>query len=124
MSAQDGVEAAVNDPPDLILLDNRLPDAAGRDVLRTVALHEATAAILPFVLSADSAAAVADELIATGAVEFGLKPFDVRQFLLRLDSHLAIHDTVVDGNPRQVIDRPARRSIQRWMMQPLPGNCG
>ena len=32
-TGRDGVKAAVDDPPGLIILDNRLPDARGGDVL-------------------------------------------------------------------------------------------
>ena len=36
-NARDGVKAAIDDRPALILLDNRLPDATGREVLRQLA---------------------------------------------------------------------------------------
>ena len=35
MTGRDGIQAAVNKQPGLILLDNRLPDATGREVLAT-----------------------------------------------------------------------------------------
>ncbi|MGN6680560.1 MAG: response regulator, partial [Streptosporangiaceae bacterium] len=37
-TARDGVSAAVAQPPGLIILDNRLPDARGGDVLRMLSL--------------------------------------------------------------------------------------
>ena len=37
MTGQDGLAAAVGEPPALILLDNRLPDGIGMQVLRRLA---------------------------------------------------------------------------------------
>ena len=45
-----GVQAAIDKQPGLILLDNRLPDATGGDILRDLAAAPATAAIPVVVL--------------------------------------------------------------------------
>jgi CheY-like chemotaxis protein len=87
-NARDGVAAAIDEPPDLILLDNRLPDATARDVLGQLALDKTTAAIPTIVLSADSGSVIADELIEMGATEFLMKPFDIHHLLFILDRHL------------------------------------
>jgi CheY-like chemotaxis protein len=44
-NGRDGVASALQGRPGLILLDNRLPDATGRDGLRDLASSPATAAI-------------------------------------------------------------------------------
>jgi CheY-like chemotaxis protein len=77
----DGVAAAASDPPDLILLDNRLPDATGMQVLHQLAAIPATAAIPVIILSGDSGRVTARELLAAGAAEFMIKPFDMNQLL-------------------------------------------
>ena len=59
MNGRDGVQAAIDKHPGLILLDNRLPDATGSEILRELASTPATAAIPVVILSSD-----ADELIA------------------------------------------------------------
>ncbi len=82
---RDGIDAAVEETPDLILLDNRLPDASGREVLGWLASSESTVAVPVIVLSADSGAAVADELIQLGAAEFLVKPYDIHEFLSMID---------------------------------------
>ena len=53
-TGQDGVQAAIDARPGLILLDNRLPDATGADVLHRLASTEATARIPVVILSGDS----------------------------------------------------------------------
>lgn len=88
MTGRDGVRAAIDEPPGLILLDNRLPDATGSEVLRELASADATAGIPVVVVSGDSAGQAADELRAIGAAEFLGKPFDIHQFMSMIDRYL------------------------------------
>jgi CheY-like chemotaxis protein len=88
MTGRDGVRAAMDEPPGLILLDNRLPDATGSEVLRELASADATAGIPVVVVSGDSGGQAADELRASGAAEFLDKPFDIHQFMSMIDRYL------------------------------------
>jgi CheY-like chemotaxis protein len=88
MTGRDGVRAAIDEPPGLILLDNRLPDATGSEVLRELASADATAGIPVVVVSGDSGGQAADELRAIGAAEFLDKPFDIHQFMSMIDRYL------------------------------------
>jgi DNA-binding response OmpR family regulator len=89
-TGRDGVRAAADLGPRLILLDNRLPDATGSDVLRKLAADVATAAIPVVILSGDTGLANADELSAMGAAGFIAKPFDIHDFLAEIDRHLGL----------------------------------
>jgi CheY-like chemotaxis protein len=84
----DGVKAAIDDPPDLILLDNRLPDINAKQVMTELAAVPAAAAIPVIVLSGDSARSVIDDLLAAGAVEFLTKPLDIHQLITVIERHL------------------------------------
>jgi CheY-like chemotaxis protein len=86
-NGRDGIRAAIATPPALILLDNRLPDATGRDILRELASAPATAAIPVVVLSSDTDEFIA-QLIAEGAAEAVPKPFDIHQFIAMIDRYL------------------------------------
>ena len=86
-NACDGVKAAIDEPPALILLDNHLPDATGGEVLRQLASCEATAGIPVIVISGDSAK-TGDELLAIGASEFLPKPFDIDQLMTMIDRYI------------------------------------
>jgi CheY-like chemotaxis protein len=86
-NARDGVKAAIDERPALILLDNRLPDATGGEVLRKLASSGATAGIPVVVISGDSAKTAA-ELLAIGASEFLLKPFDIEQLMTMIDRYI------------------------------------
>ena len=86
-NARDGLKAAIEERPALILLDNRLPDATGAEVLRQLAAAEATAGIPVVIISGDSIG-IGDELLAIGAAEFLVKPFDIHQFLAVIDRYI------------------------------------
>jgi CheY-like chemotaxis protein len=87
-NARDGLRAAIEDRPDLILLDNRLPDGTGEQVLRQLAAEPVTAGIPVLILSGDSDRATVDALLALGASDFLAKPFDIHQLLSMLDRYL------------------------------------
>ena len=79
MTGRDGIKAAIDDQPTLILLDNRLPDINGEQVLLQLAAAPATAAIPVVILSGDSNPATVNELLTAGAADFLVKPFDIHQ---------------------------------------------
>jgi len=88
MTGHDGVRAAIDDQPALILLDNRLPDSSGEQVLGQLAAAPATAAIPVVILSGDSSPTTVGELLAAGAADFLAKPFDIHQLLAIIGRYL------------------------------------
>lgn len=88
MTGRDGIKAAIDDQPALILLDNRLPDANGEQVLLRLAAAPATAAIPVVILSGDSNPVTVNELLAAGAADFLVKPFDIHQLLTIIGRYL------------------------------------
>ena len=71
----------------LILLDNRLPDATGGEILQELGSTSATAAIPVVVFSSDTEELL-DQLLANGAAESVPKPFDIHQFMAIIDRYL------------------------------------
>jgi CheY-like chemotaxis protein len=88
MTGRDGIAAAIDHQPILILLDNRLPDVNGEQVLRQLAATPATAAIPVVILSGDSNPVTVNELRAAGAADFLVKPFDIDQLLAVIGRYL------------------------------------
>jgi CheY-like chemotaxis protein len=88
MTGGDGVRVAIDDQPALVLLDNRLPDANGEQVLRQLAATPATAAIPVVILSGDTNPATVNELLAAGAADFLGKPFEAHQLLAIVGRYL------------------------------------
>ncbi|OGR32656.1 MAG: hypothetical protein A2091_03595 [Desulfuromonadales bacterium GWD2_61_12] len=82
--------AVAADPPDLILLDLRMPDMDGFEVCRRLKAGEKTTHI-PIILlsaSADSKEWVAG--LQLGAVDFIAKPFQREELLARVSTHLTL----------------------------------
>jgi CheY-like chemotaxis protein len=88
MTGRDGVKAAIDGQPALILLDNRLPDINGEQVLSQLAAAPATAGIPVVVLSGDSNPVTVNQLLAAGAADFLVKPYDIHQLLAIIERYL------------------------------------
>jgi CheY-like chemotaxis protein len=88
LTGADGVRAAIANQPALILLDNRLPDTSGEQVLRYLAANPATTAIPVVILSGDSGQVTVNELRAAGAADFLAKPFDIHELLAIIGRYL------------------------------------
>ena len=86
---QDGLELARSGNPRLILLDRRLPDMLGNEVLRQLKASTRTETIPVVVLSGDSSQEHADEFTTLGAAEFLAKPFDIHQLIALIDRFCA-----------------------------------
>lgn len=83
-----GIKAAADDRPSLILLDNRLPDTDGQQVLRELASMPATAAIPVIMVSGDANPELIEDLRAAGAVDYLVKPFDIHQLISVITRHI------------------------------------
>jgi CheY-like chemotaxis protein len=68
------VERAVNNPPDVIVLDIRLPDISGWDVCRILKTDPRTAAIPIIILTAAATATLAEQSAESGCAAYLLKP--------------------------------------------------
>jgi CheY-like chemotaxis protein/HPt (histidine-containing phosphotransfer) domain-containing protein len=84
-----GLALAAELAPDLVLLDLRLPDISGEEVLRRLRGDQKTRAIPAVVISAEARPAESDRLLAAGADDFLVKPIDVSTFLGVVDTMLA-----------------------------------
>jgi CheY-like chemotaxis protein len=93
MNGRDGVRGAIDRQPALILLDNRLPDATGSEILGELASRPATAAIPVVILSSDADEFI-NQLIAEGATEAVPKPFDIHKFIAMLDRYFPFLDNL------------------------------
>lgn len=81
---------ATKRPPDLVLLDIRMPGMNGFDVCRCLKLDPATASVPVIFLSALSGLEDKSEGFAVGAVDFITKPFSDKEVLARVKTHLCL----------------------------------
>jgi PAS domain S-box-containing protein len=87
----EGLEMALRERPDLILLDLHLPDMSGEDVLRRLWGDPATRHLPVAVLSADATSSQRQRLLASGAIAYLTKPLDLTHLLRLIDDRLASH---------------------------------
>lgn len=88
MQGSAGLDLAVAERPDWIVLDLHLPDILGEEVLRQLRENSRTRNIPVTVLSADATPNQIRRLEAAGAREYLTKPLDVKRFLALLESTL------------------------------------
>jgi len=89
VSGRTGIECAVRDVPDVILLDLHLPDLQGDEVLNELKADPATAGIPVIVLSADASRGVIHRLLAGGAFGYLTKPIELAELGGLLDTCIA-----------------------------------
>jgi CheY-like chemotaxis protein len=83
-----GIALATELEPSLILLDLRLPDIAGDEVLRRLRAEPALRDIPVVLISAEARPAESDRLLAGGASAYLVKPIDVQTLLDVVDGLL------------------------------------
>jgi PAS domain S-box-containing protein len=80
-----GIDLALSQPPDLILLDLHLPDLSGREVLIELKRRPELRAVKVVILTADAHAGLSRQLTLAGAAGYLTKPFDIDDVLEHLD---------------------------------------
>jgi CheY-like chemotaxis protein/two-component sensor histidine kinase len=83
-----GIELALAQRPDLVLLDLHLPDLAGREVLAELKRHPQMRTVKVVILTADAHAGLSRQLTMAGAGGYLTKPFDIDDVLAHLDEAL------------------------------------
>ena len=91
-SGRAGLEYAVRDVPDIILLDLNLRNLQGDQVLNELKADPATAGIPVVVLSADASRGVIRRLLAGGAFAYLTKPIELAELAELLDSFAWLQD--------------------------------
>jgi DNA-binding NtrC family response regulator len=90
-SGREGLErAGTVPPPDLVLLDVMMPDLDGFTVCERLKAHEATRDVPVIFLTALSETLDKVRAFAAGGVDYLSKPFEPRELLARVGTHLAL----------------------------------
>jgi DNA-binding response OmpR family regulator len=87
-----GIEKAVLELPDLILLDVMMPDITGIEVCKTLVEHPKAKNIPIILVTAKSGAEDTKEGLEAGAFDYIKKPFNRIELLARVNSALKLSD--------------------------------
>ena len=96
-SGLDGINQAIDHPPDLILLDLRMPGYDGITVCRMLRANPKTQHVPIIVVTAVLLPVQLEQAMASGADDFAFKPIDMTDLLVRIRAMLrcrGIHDPV------------------------------
>jgi two-component system sensor histidine kinase/response regulator len=85
------LEAALRNPPDLILLDVNMPEMSGYEVCERLKSTEEIADIPVIFLSALNDARDKVRAFGSGAVDYISKPFRIEEVRARVETHLKLH---------------------------------
>lgn len=86
--AEAGLAAAKADPPDLVLMDLRLPGIDGREATRRLKADAATAAVPVIALTAHAMEGDREEALRAGCDDYDSKPVDLPRLLGKIESLL------------------------------------
>lgn len=89
-TGREGLQLAEKDQPALVLLDMRLPDMGGLEVLR--AIKERLTRVPVIMITAYGSIETAIEAMKAGAADYLTKPFDVEELRLTVSRNLQIND--------------------------------
>jgi two-component system phosphate regulon response regulator PhoB len=94
----EGIEAAKEEQPDLVLLETALPDKTGADVCRALAKSARTRDIPFMFVSSKTAEADRVRGFELGAADYVVKPFSARELSLRVRAVLRRSEAIVRGS--------------------------
>jgi two-component system, OmpR family, phosphate regulon response regulator PhoB len=95
---EEGVQAAREDPPDLILLDWMLPNLPGIEVCRQLRRDKATREIPVIMLTARSEESDKIRGLDVGADDYVTKPYSIRELIARIRAALRRPTATVTAN--------------------------
>jgi CheY-like chemotaxis protein len=97
---EQGLALACEQPPDVVLLDVRMPDMTGIEVCRRLKNHPDTAQVPVVFLSAETSEQTRDAALSAGGARFISKPYDAADLLRAVHEVVAMRHESPDPVPR------------------------
>ena len=132
LSAAEGLALLQRQPFDLIILDLRLPDASGLEVLQQIRSADPRAVVL--VITAFGTTETAIEATLRGAFDYVLKPFEVPKIkaviddalqcsrLMRTEVILPPQQPAAPGGDRMIGQSPVMQEVYKLIGRVAPSN--
>jgi len=83
-NAEDAITTAQSDPPDVVLLDLRMPGIGGLEVLKTLKKFDPTIEVI--LVTGQPETEGADEGIPTGLFDYIMKPVDMGELIVKINN--------------------------------------
>ena len=80
----DAIDALESNPPDVVLLDLRMPGIGGVEVLKVIKKCDPTIEVI--LLTGQPKTEANDEEIPTGLFDYIMKPVDIRELILKINN--------------------------------------
>jgi signal transduction histidine kinase len=109
-----GLDLALEEPPDLILSDLMMPRMSGDQMVRKIRAYDQLDAIPIMLLTAKADDALRLELLREGAQDYLMKPFETEELLTRVSNQVTISRT------RKLLQeelRSTRRDLERLVAE-------
>lgn len=116
----EAIQAAIQENPDLIVLDIMMPNMNGFEVCKVLRADFATRYIPIIILSAKGGIDMRIEGLVIGADDYITKPFNHEELLARVEALLRRNELSLDANPLTRL--PGNISIERELMKRLIGD--
>ncbi|MGQ9866130.1 MAG: hybrid sensor histidine kinase/response regulator [Pseudanabaenaceae cyanobacterium] len=117
ISGDMALKSALADPPDLILLDVRIPDISGFEVCGELKANPQTADIPVIFISALDDSLDKVEAFSVGGVDYVTKPFEAVEVLARVENHLRMYQLqkrlAVRNQELQILTSSLQRALSR-----------
>ncbi len=114
MDGEDGLNAATEDPPDLILLDWMLPSLPGVEVCRQLRRNKSTREIPIIMLTARSEERDKVRGLDIGADDYVTKPYSIKELIARV--HAALRRPRVSAHGNKVSAGPIEIDLERHVV--------
>jgi DNA-binding NtrC family response regulator len=81
---EDAIAALESNPPDVVLLDLRMPGIGGVEVLKAIKKHDPTIEVI--LLTGQPKTEVNDEEIPNGLFDYVMKPIDIAELIAKINN--------------------------------------
>lgn len=98
-SGEEFFEAFKKKKPNMILLDMMLPGIQGMDILKSIRKDESNQGIIIVIVSAKSLVSDKIDGLNFGADDYIAKPFDINEFISRINAHYRRYHHIGSVNP-------------------------
>ncbi len=110
-SGVSGIQCAIEQHPDLILLDVMMPEMDGFEVIRRLRMHPMTQGVPIILLTALGEMSEKVYGMQLGADDYMTKPFDPRELRARVQAHLKRSEQYLQSSP--LTNLPGNHAIQQ-----------